>query len=122
MYTIEKIVLTKLHQTHIPYISYMIIRGPKGGHYLADQFNIEQIFKQAVSRELLLNYSVTEIIYGYMRTNKDVKAYISRSMRDEDLKILAKNNKYTPLIRISGIKTSAIIASNINIDKNMIII
>lgn len=40
LYRIEKLIYVKISDNHIPYIKGLVVRGPKGGKYCLDEFNI----------------------------------------------------------------------------------
>lgn len=119
MYKIEKIVLTKLFKNHVPYLAYIIVRGPRGGMYIIDDFNTEQILKTSLPSEIYNNHTIREILMGIILTSKGIETYIKRAVDDEEIREIAKKQKYIPLIRNGGIATSLKIAKSINIDTMM---
>ena len=42
-YTIEKVVAIQQTPNHIPYVHYVILRGPRGGRIFCDYYNFERI-------------------------------------------------------------------------------
>lgn len=97
-YKITEIHFARKSVNHIPYFTYMLIEGPRGGKYLLDMFNIECIIRQqakigALPRiDLRLNRYARENNILSLDTGDD-------SYTDTDLMRIAKNIGAHPLIR-----------------------
>ena len=111
MYKVREIVYTKLFDTHLPFLAYTIIEGPRGGKYLVDVFNTELIFKGATGNVYMGHPG--KIIRAHA-IEREIGRYTNKTLMDDDLKLLAKNMGYTPLIRKSGIKIAFSIAEAAN--------
>lgn len=110
-YKISKLVMVKLHDTHIPYFGYLEITGPKGGKYIVDEF-CTQFVCRAATNEKSIGLHEAIIMFRACR-RLGIVEYKKMESGDEALKKLAREAKATPLIRGDGMEKARVIGATL---------
>ncbi len=100
-YKISEVHIAKLSEKHIPYFMYAIVIGPKGGKYLIDIYNIEQIafYRNDYNRAYNID---AKIRYYAMRNGIAVIHNNNVNCDEQTLLNIAKNLKIPAIIRKRG--------------------
>ena len=111
-YEISKIVLVKLHETHIPYFGYMEVTGPKGGKYIVDEFNTHKICNIATDKRTT---SLNEVvIMTRLGRAENIIEFTNVQINDTTIKKVAKEKKAVLLQRLEGIKYANVIGKGLS--------
>lgn len=109
-YTIEKVVVIQQTPNHIPYVYYIILRGPRGGRIFCDYYNFERmiidnynyyipgkierhLISYAARMNILTKTKLPEVIF--QKHPLDEFAYLLQEDKNIKVKLIRNNN--TPL-------------------------
>lgn len=117
-YEIDKVIVVRLNNEHIPYIKGLLVIGPKGGKYLLDEFNSEILVKNIIKNDLRLlapfDFRIANLLIGYGMVKKRVLVLnqdelsnrlgerlgarvLARKAGIDTVNTISKNNDYTDL-------------------------
>lgn len=100
-YKIVEIHFARLSNKHIPYFTYMIVCGPRGGKYLLDPYNVQYMLVSQIGGGALPR--LDPLISSYAHRNNIYMLYTGPdSFGDKDLSVIAKRLNAHPLIRRSN--------------------
>jgi len=85
---------------HIPYLGYVLIKGPRGGTYLLDLYNMELLLKVRYRNQIMTNIERNILSYG--RRNGLIKRYDVFDTSDKALTTYARQIGAHPVIRNHG--------------------
>lgn len=91
-YEINKVIVVRFNNSHIPYIKGILVNGPKDGKYLLDEFNSEILVKGLLKNNLALlepfNFRISQLLMSFGNRTKKVVVL------DQDVPLELISKKY----------------------------
>lgn len=112
-YRIEKCVAVQLSPIHIPYFGYMVVKGPKGGTYVLDEFSSGLLIKRICSNIIVPNGN-TLLSLGRAMNNLE---YIKNPINDKTIRKVAKELDACLLQRLECVSKTKLIAYKLDADQ-----
>lgn len=107
---IDTVYIVKLSNKHIPYVLGCKVVGPKGGAYMLDKFNFEQLLKNYNKGRYMAYNDVLERIV----VRNTLQVYIGNfAGGDKAFVDLARNLHLKPLVRLDGLEKTKKLARDL---------
>lgn len=114
---IDTVYIVKLSSNHMPYVLGCKVVGPKGGAYMLDKFNFEQLLKNYNKGRYMAYNDILERIV--VRDTK--KVYIRNFVGGDKAFIdLARNLHLKPLVRLDGLEKTKRLARDLGFTVKMV--
>lgn len=110
-YVIERVIMVKRFETHVPYYLGMLVSGPKGGLYYLDEFCTEMALKERFGPNRL-TYRTRDIMEHLGMRMGNILVLNEADMIDDILKGLG----VTKLIRLKGKEKAKTIGKSLIVD------
>ena len=114
---IDTVYIVKLSNNHVPYVLGCKVVGPKGGAYMLDKFNFEQLLKNYDKGRYMAYNDILERIV----VRNTLQVYIRNFAGGDKAFIdLARNLHLKPLVRLDGLEKTKRLARDLGFTVKMV--